>query len=164
LHKHPSRRRPYLRRRRGGHLECQACPTRGRRPCDSHCPELPVYRVYPADDLLSERNPLRAELGWSIDIDEFRRLLRPNTRIVGLNFPNDPTGANVTHDVFAEIIEICRVRGIHILNDGLPHIADRHECGLSLNVTSKAYGYLGLRVGWIASKDRAAFHRHRHHH
>lgn len=114
---------------------------------------------------------LRPELDWDIDLDEFRSRLRLNTRLVGLNFPNNPTGANASSDVFSAIVEICRSRGIYILNDEvyrgieldeskrLPQIADLYERGLSLNVTSKAYGFPGLRVGWIASKDRSLLKR-----
>ena len=114
---------------------------------------------------------LRAARGWSIDIEEFQSLLRPTTRLVGLNFPNNPTGANATPETFSEIINICRARGIYVLNDEvyrgvesderkrLSHIADLYERGLSLNVTSKAYGFPGLRVGWIACKDRELLKR-----
>src|SRR5260370_25688239 len=41
----------------------------------------------------------------------------------------------------------------------LPQIADIYERGLSLNVMSKAYGLAGLRIGWIACKDRELLQR-----
>lgn len=114
---------------------------------------------------------LRAEHSWSIDIDEFVGLMRPNTRLVCMNFPNNPTGANATPEAFSRIVEICSARGIYLLNDEvyrgieseeakrLPQVADVYERGLSLNVTSKAYGFPGLRVGWIACKDRELLKR-----
>ena len=36
----------------------------------------------------------------------------------------------------------------------LPQIADAYERGISLNVMSKAYGLPGLRIGWIATRNR----------
>ena len=41
----------------------------------------------------------------------------------------------------------------------LPHAADLSAMALSLNVLSKAYGLPGLRIGWIASRDRALLTR-----
>ena len=35
----------------------------------------------------------------------------------------------------------------------LPQVADVYEKGLSLNVMSKAYGFSGLRIGWIMTKN-----------
>src|SRR5260370_20144642 len=59
-----------------------------------------------------------------------------------------------------------RTRGVFIFSDEvyrlverrpeitLPQVADIYERGLSLGVMSKAYGLSGLRIGWIACKDR----------
>ena len=79
--------------------------------------------------------------------------------------PHNPTGAILSADRYEALIELCRKHGIYILHDEifnglgttgakhLPFIADIYERGLSLNVTSKAYGLPGLRVGWIACQD-----------
>ncbi|HEX9447700.1 MAG TPA: aminotransferase class I/II-fold pyridoxal phosphate-dependent enzyme, partial [Dongiaceae bacterium] len=72
---------------------------------------------------------------------------------------------------FEALIELSRSRGIYLFSDEvyrglerdparqLPQVADRYERGLSLNVMSKAYGLPGLRIGWIASRDRALLGR-----
>ena len=36
--------------------------------------------------------PLRPENGWKLDMDELRGLLRPSTKLVAVNYPNNPTG------------------------------------------------------------------------
>jgi len=109
---------------------------------------------------------LHAANDWQPDLDEFRAALRPNTRVVALNFPNNPTGAIAHADTFAAIVDLCAERGIYLFSDEvyrglerddtlrLPQAADRYERGLSLGVMSKAYGLPGLRIGWIASRDR----------
>jgi aspartate/methionine/tyrosine aminotransferase len=68
--------------------------------------------------------------------------------------------------VFEEIVAVCRERGIYLFSDEvyrgierdekkrLPQGADIYERALSLNVVSKAYGLPGLRIGWIACRDR----------
>lgn len=110
---------------------------------------------------------LRAEREWNLDIEELRAALRPNTRLVAVNFPNNPTGKIVDRQTFERIMELCRQRGIYVFSDEvyrgierdeqkrLPQAADLYERALSLNVVSKAYGLPGLRVGWIACRDRA---------
>lgn len=109
---------------------------------------------------------LSADSGWSMDLDELRRKLRSNTKLIYVNFPHNPTGKIISKKQFAELIELCRSRGIYLLSDEvyrglerdperqLPQVADLYERGLSINVMSKAYGLPGLRVGWIACRDR----------
>jgi aspartate/methionine/tyrosine aminotransferase len=111
--------------------------------------------------------PLRSENHWQPDLDELKALLRPNTRVVSVNFPNNPTGALLSRACFEELVAICRERGIHLFSDEvyrglehdpgrrLPQAAACYERGVSLNVMSKAYGLAGLRIGWIASQDTA---------
>lgn len=111
--------------------------------------------------------PLDPEDGWSLDIDRVRAAVRPNTRLVTINFPHNPTGAILPLDRYEALIELCRHHGLYLLHDEifkglgptgtafLPYVADIYERGLSLGVMSKAYGLPGLRVGWIASQDKA---------
>lgn len=114
---------------------------------------------------------LRAENAWQPDLDELRALLRPNTRVVAVNFPNNPTGAIADPATFRALAALCAERGIHLFGDEvyrglerdaahrLPQAADLYERGVSLNVLSKAYGLPGLRIGWIATRDRALLSR-----
>lgn len=114
---------------------------------------------------------LRPEENWRLDLDELRSQLRPNTRLIAVNFPNNPTGAIPDRQTFLELIELCRSRRIYLFSDEvyrgverdpakqLPQAADLYDRALSLNVMSKAYGLPGLRVGWIASRDRVILDR-----
>jgi hypothetical protein len=109
---------------------------------------------------------LRPEDDWQLDIDAVRKAIRPNTKLISINFPHNPTGVILELDRYNELIELCREHGIYIFSDEvyrlierdpslrLPQIVDVYEKGLSLNVMSKAYGLPGLRIGWIAAKDR----------
>ena len=103
--------------------------------------------------------------GWTLDVDAVRAAMRPNTRLVSINVPNNPTGAIPSQAVFDALVELCRERGVWLFSDEvyrlleldeakrLPQVADVYERGMSLNVLSKAYGLPGLRVGWIACRD-----------
>ncbi len=110
--------------------------------------------------------PLDPDDGWSLDIDRIAAAIRPNTRLVTINFPHNPTGAILPLDRYMALIELCRKHGIYILHDEifnglgrsftdhLPFVADVYERGLSLGVMSKSYGLPGLRIGWIACQDK----------
>ncbi|WP_421850154.1 aminotransferase class I/II-fold pyridoxal phosphate-dependent enzyme [Novosphingobium sp.] len=110
---------------------------------------------------------LAADAGWALDLDAVRAALRPNTKVISINFPNNPTGAIPSQETFAALIELCRERGIWLFSDEVyrliehrddarvPQVADVYERGVSLNVMSKSYGLPGLRIGWLACQDRA---------
>jgi aspartate/methionine/tyrosine aminotransferase len=120
---------------------------------------------------------LDIERNWDLDLELLRSALRPNTKLISINFPNNPTGKIIPRAALDAIVEICRSRGIWLFSDEvyrlierdpglrLPQAADIYERGISLNVMSKAYGLPGLRIGWLACKDRTMlvrFERFKH--
>ena len=140
-------------------------------------PNYQAAETLPLDICAVSGLELDADNDWQPDPDRLRALLRPETRLVSINFPNNPTGCVPTREVFDEIIEICRSRDIYLFSDEvyrlleldparrLPQVADCYERGFSLNVMSKAYGLPGLRIGWIASRDTdmlQRFERYKH--
>nr|WP_319385869.1 aminotransferase class I/II-fold pyridoxal phosphate-dependent enzyme [uncultured Roseibium sp.] len=104
--------------------------------------------------------------GWRLDLDRLKAAIRPNTKLISLNFPHNPTGFLLPRAELEALVSLARTHGIYILSDEvyrgveldetnrMPQIADIYERGISLNVMSKAYGLPGLRIGWIASQDR----------
>jgi aspartate/methionine/tyrosine aminotransferase len=115
--------------------------------------------------------PLDAERGWELDLERVARAIRPNTRLISINFPHNPTGKILEPERLRELVELCRKHGLWLFSDEvyrslglvpgrqLPQVADIYERGLSLNVMSKAYGLPGLRIGWIATRERAVLVR-----
>jgi aspartate/methionine/tyrosine aminotransferase len=114
---------------------------------------------------------------WALNLDLVKAALRPNTKMISINFPNNPTGAIASHSAYQGLIELCRQHGIWLFSDEvyrlidrtpdirLPQAVDAYERGISLNVMSKAYGLPGLRIGWLACKDEALlkrFERYKH--
>ncbi|MBW9063119.1 aminotransferase class I/II-fold pyridoxal phosphate-dependent enzyme [Rhizobium herbae] len=103
---------------------------------------------------------------WELDVGLVERALRPNTKLISINFPNNPTGKILPRATFDALIGLCRKHGIWLFSDEvyrliekdetlrLPQAVDVYERGISLNVMSKAYGLPGLRIGWLASRDR----------
>jgi aspartate/methionine/tyrosine aminotransferase len=115
--------------------------------------------------------------GWRLDLEAVRAALRPSTRLVAVNFPNNPTGAVPEPATWAGLVELCEERDIRLVADEvyrgleldpsrtLTQAADLSPTAVSVNVMSKSYGLPGLRVGWIACRDHALLERlERHKH
>jgi aspartate/methionine/tyrosine aminotransferase len=113
---------------------------------------------------------LREDDNWALDVDAVEAALRPNTRLVSVNFPNNPTGAVPDEAAWRRLVNLCDERGITLFSDevyrgleldrpALPQAADLSPAALSLNVMSKAYGLPGLRIGWLACRDRTLLDR-----
>ncbi|NWB83504.1 aminotransferase class I/II-fold pyridoxal phosphate-dependent enzyme [Pseudomonas gingeri] len=114
---------------------------------------------------------LDPEQGWTLDIDAVAAAIRPNTRLISINFPHNPTGKILERERFDALVDLCRQHGIYLFSDEayrllglgeggqLPAVADVYERGLSLAVMSKPYGLPGLRIGWIACQDRGLLSR-----
>lgn len=110
--------------------------------------------------------PLDPEDNWSLSIAAVEKALRPNTKVISINYPHNPTGKVIDRNTLDRLIEIARDLDIHVFSDEVyrllerdesirvPQVADLYGKGLSLNVMSKAYGLPGLRIGWIATRDR----------
>lgn len=99
------------------------------------------------------------------DLDELRRLATPETKLICLNNPNNPTGALMSKEMLTEIIEIARSIDAYILCDevyrGLTQnedysesVADLYNKGISVSSMSKVFSLAGLRLGWIATRDK----------
>lgn len=110
--------------------------------------------------------PASAAHGWALDPDDLRRAIQPRTRAIVINIPHSPTGWLPSASTLDAIVAIARERGITLFSDEvyrgleydegdrLPAVADRYERGVSLGVMSKPYGLAGLRIGWLALRDR----------
>jgi aspartate/methionine/tyrosine aminotransferase len=110
----------------------------------------------------------QGSVGWEIDVDELKDLIKPNTKLICINTPNNPTGYTFKDEEIDKIVEIADSRGINIFSDevykGLEldgversSLVDKYEKSVSLGVMSKAYGLAGLRIGWIVTKDKKIF-------
>ena len=112
-----------------------------------------------------------ADLQWTLDLERFASLLRPETTLVSVNFPNNPTGFVPDHETWVAFNAMCNDRGVRVVSDEvyrgveldpartLAAAAEINPTALSISVTSKAYGLPGLRVGWAVSKDHDALGR-----
>ena len=104
--------------------------------------------------------------GWALDVDRIRAALRPSTRLIVVNAPHNPTGMLPTHAEWRELLELCAGAGIQLFADEVYRFleydeadrlragADALPTGISLGVMSKSFALAGLRIGWLATRDR----------
>ena len=105
--------------------------------------------------------------GWAHDLAALERLLRPDTKLVYVNTPHNPTGIAMPRAVLDRLVELCAERGAVLFCDEvyrelehdpgarLPAACDLYERAVSLGSVSKTYRLPGLRTGWIACRDAA---------
>jgi aspartate/methionine/tyrosine aminotransferase len=110
---------------------------------------------------------LKEENDWRLDLEAIAGAIKPNTKCIVINFPHNPTGQVIEENELKALIEICEQNGIWLFSDevyrllGAPNkpwtspAACLYDKALSLGVMSKAFGMAGLRIGWIACKDKA---------
>ena len=110
---------------------------------------------------------LKQENYYLPDLDELKTLVTPGTKMICINNPNNPTGALMSRELLEQIIEIARNADAYVLCDEVyrhltqadgwcESVADLYEKGISVSSMSKVFSLAGIRMGWIATHDRAA--------
>ncbi len=118
------------------------------------------------------RWPLTVQDGaWRLDLTSLAKLITPKTRLIVVNFPHNPTGYLPSRGDFAAIVALAAQHGLYLFSDEmyrllehdpadrLPAACDLYERAFSLAGLSKAFGLPGLRIGWLATSDRAMLAR-----
>ncbi len=105
------------------------------------------------------------ENNWAHDLAALEQLLQPNTRLIYINTPHNPTGLLMPAGIFQQVIALAASRGIIVFCDEvyrelehdpasrLPAACEVYERAVSLGSMSKTYGLPGLRLGWLISRD-----------
>jgi aspartate/methionine/tyrosine aminotransferase len=113
----------------------------------------------------------REEDNWRLDLDELIELIQPNTRVIVINTPHNPTGYLMASDTYQSLWQIVQSKDLLLFSDEvyresehnpadrLTPACDLGENGVSLGVMSKSYGPAGLRIGWVATRNREIYQR-----
>ena len=104
--------------------------------------------------------------GWAIDLDALRAQVTPATRMIIVNAPHNPTGMLPDRLTFDALVDIAEAAGAYLVVDEvyrglefdegarLPAAAEASDRGVSIGVMSKSFAMAGLRIGWLATRDR----------
>ncbi|MEA3508749.1 MAG: pyridoxal phosphate-dependent aminotransferase [Synergistota bacterium] len=111
---------------------------------------------------------LEMENGFSVDLEKLESLIRPETRLVSLTCPHNPTGVVMSESELKEIISVVEKKGCRLLLDEtyrelvfgsvLPVAATLSDRVISVSSMSKSYGIPGIRIGWITGLDSDLMH------
>ena len=112
---------------------------------------------------------LAFEDGFALDPARIAAALQPNTRLISLTTPHNPTGTMLDEATLRQVIAIAEARGIRLLVDETyrdmafvaqpPVAASLSPSVISVSSVSKTYGIPGVRVGWIVCRDPALMTR-----
>ncbi len=103
--------------------------------------------------------------GFQLPMQKLLDAIKPNTKLISLTCPHNPTGVVFHYDDLVNIINIAEQKGIYILMDEtyrelnfksklLPYYATLSEHVISVGSMSKAYGVPGIRTGWLITKSK----------
>ncbi|MBE6242461.1 MAG: aminotransferase class I/II-fold pyridoxal phosphate-dependent enzyme [Bacteroidales bacterium] len=128
----------------------------------------PGYPTYTSASRLVEAEivpyDLCEEKGWWPDFEALEQMDMEGVKIMWTNYPNMPTGASASEELYDRLVDFGRRHGILICNDN-PYsfiLNDRplsvlsrpgaKECCLELNSLSKAHNMAGWRIGMVAAE------------
>ena len=127
----------------------------------------PGYPTYSSASKLVEAEiviyDLKEDNGWQPDFEALEQMDLSGVKIMWTNYPNMPTGAPASEELYAKLVDFGKRHGILICNDNpysfilndnpLSILAQpgAKECCLELNSLSKAHNMAGWRVGMVAA-------------
>jgi aspartate/methionine/tyrosine aminotransferase len=136
-------------------------------PKDHMIIEHPTYpSLYQVARSLDKNHSLfhtKWEEDFRPNMDELRKLVKPNTKLITLTHPGNPTGAVITEDEIKEAIEIAEDTGAYLMldetyrdmmfDDPPPLAASLSPNAISLTSMSKTWGVPGIRIGWAVGDE-----------
>ena len=106
---------------------------------------------------------LKEENGWMPDFDALERMDLSRVKLMWTNYPNMPTGANATMELYERLVDFASRKGIVIVNDNpysfilndhplsILSVEGAKECCIEFNSMSKSHNMPGWRIGMIAA-------------
>jgi len=101
---------------------------------------------------------------FNLDLESLKKLIRPNTKLISITTPHNPTGIIIPKEQIIRIAELAAEVNARVLIDetygdlifeGTPVIsATLHNRIISVASVSKAFGLPGIRIGWIICSDK----------
>lgn len=111
---------------------------------------------------------LAFEDGFRLDFGKFAAAITPETRLVSVTCPHNPSGVMFSEDELRRLVALTESKGCYLLVDetyrdlsydgALPLAASLGRHVISVSSLSKAYGIPGIRIGWLISRDAKLQH------
>ncbi|KAH8650722.1 pyridoxal phosphate-dependent transferase [Ilyonectria robusta] len=105
------------------------------------------------------------ESGFQPNINDIEATIKPNTWLVSIMCPHNPTGSMLLRQALDRLVAITKQKGVLLLVDEtycdiafgekLPVAASLGDHVLSVSLLSKSFGIPGVRIGWLISTNKA---------
>jgi aspartate/methionine/tyrosine aminotransferase len=106
---------------------------------------------------------LRFETDFRLNFDELAAAITPQTRLVSVTCPHNPSGVMFTAEELRRLVALTEANRCYLLVDetyrdlsydgALPLAASLGRHVISVSSLSKAYGIPGIRIGWLITRD-----------
>ena len=134
----------------------------------------PAYQAYLGGTLLSDATPyvyeLRPRTNFLVELDEIPKEVLNKTRILYLNYPNNPTAAIAPQDYLQRVVATCHERDILLVYDNaysemgfdgyvppsIFEIDGARDVAIEFHSLSKTFNMTGWRCGWAVAKPEIA--------
>lgn len=107
--------------------------------------------------------------GFAIDLKRIEAALKPNTKLISVTCPHNPTGTMMSEADLAGLVALAESHGCRLLVDEtyrdlsygrrLPAAASLSSSAISVSSLSKAFGIPGIRIGWLVTRDAELYER-----
>lgn len=123
-----------------------------------------VPAMFGAEVLLLRLDPAS---GWLPDVAELQRLVRPNTKLIVVNNPNNPLGAVMDNALMQRVVDVAALCDAYLLCDEVYRpmfyagveepklVVEMYAKGIATLSMSKAWSAAGIRLGWVVLQDEA---------
>lgn len=127
----------------------------------------PGYPTYTSASRICEANIISYDLdennNWQPDFEALEKMDLSNVKLMWVNYPNMPTGANATKELFEKLVDFGRKHNIVICNDNpysfilnddklsILSVPGAKEICIELNSMSKSHNMAGWRMAMLAS-------------
>ena len=130
----------------------------------------PGYPTYQSVTRLVEAEPvfydLNAQNQWQPNFDDLDRMDLSDVKLMWVNYPHMPTGANAQKDTFEKLIVWAKEKDILLVNDNpysfvltdhpqsMMSVPGAKDVGMELNSLSKSFNMAGWRVGMVLGNQK----------
>ena len=150
----------------GGNMAFQHAVLAITNPGDEVILPVPFYFNHEMAIQIAGCTPVRVmtDERYQLDVDAIRDAITPRTRAIVTVSPNNPTGAVYPEAALRAISRLCQERGLYHISDEVyeyftygttRHVSPgafdgAHAYTISMFSLSKAYGFAGWRIGYMA--------------
>lgn len=126
----------------------------------------PLYEIPRSLGAEVEYWELKEELDWAPDIEDLKRLVRPDTKLICINNASNPIGTVLSSDMLRQIADVAASVGAYVLcdevylpmedTDAYESMIDIYDKAVVTNSVSKTYSVPAARIGWVIGPNEVS--------